>query len=126
MKFVSKILILSILCASIFSLTLGPKDQRKNLSTEDNKVADTQVPDQKAADTKAADVKPADTKAADTKAADTKAADTKAADTKAADTKEDLSVKKDLGNGFIRPAMVAEGTLPLKTNWDDKKRRYQN
>ncbi len=109
MKFISKILILSILCASIFSLTLGPKDQRKNLSTEDNKVAD---------DPKPADPKPAD----NTKAADTKAADAKPADA----AKEDLTVKKDLGNGFIRPAMVPEGTLPLKTNWDDKRRRLQN
>lgn len=109
MKFISKILILSILTACVISLTINPKEQRMtNLNTQ---AASNDQTKQAASNDQ-------------TKQADTKSTDNSST-SPSLDTGSDSgsSDKKDLGNGFIKPTMVPEGTLPLQNNWADKRKK---
>jgi hypothetical protein len=112
MKLICRILILSILVITVFSIKLNPKDQRKIDLNENQADQTVQVSndDQK--------------KIQDAVSKSTSGTSTSPSLDSGSSSgyKEDTSVKKDLGDGFVRPAMVPEGTLPLTSSYDSKKK----
>lgn len=127
MKFISKVLIVVCVLNIVFSLRVvrQTNDQTKTdakPAESDTKSADS---DTKQVDSNSkssdSDSKPVDT--SNSSASDSSTSPSTNTGTNSGDSKkEDTSVKKDLGDGFIRPAMVAEGTLPLKDNYAAKRK----
>ncbi len=115
MKFIFKVLVLSILSACILSITIIPKELRKTNINSDQSDQVTQVATNNQ-----------NTQAAASSSSSSSNSSTSPSLITGSDSKvDDTSVKKDLGNGFVRPAMVPEGTLPLQNNWDAKRKRFE-